>query len=132
MTATKYRSHCDGQRKPIPKKPSLYHKRWKILHGRLLASNKTYVYLQKYFPKQGTEHQNHKQNKKDGGKEQRASGSELQGHHTRMFLQLKVLKTTGGTNSNPANPWYWHAACVERAAAGESDVSLCIQSRNLL
>jgi len=59
-------------------------------------------------------------------------GSELQGRHIRIFLQLKILKTTGGTNSNPANPWYWHPAYLERAAAGESDVSLCIQSRNLL
>lgn len=49
-----------------------------------------------------------------------------------ISAQLKILKTTGGTNSNPANPWYWHAAYFERAAAGESDVSLCIQSRNLL
>lgn len=40
-----------------------------------------------------------------------------------VSAQLKILKTTGGTNSNPANPWYWHAAYFERAAAGESDVS---------
>lgn len=128
MTASEYRGHRGGGRKPTPKKPPSKTRDERYLRRRLLACNKARV----HFPKQAAEHLKCKLLKWSTWRKWGAPRAELQGGRTRMFLQLKILKTTGGTNSNPANPWYWHAAYLEGAAAGESDVSLCIQSRNLL
>lgn len=128
----------DRWRKPIPKKPPRLRQGMKDIYteGCQLIIKDKYSYKSivqgKSLHSRSASKIDHLGNKENGGWEQRASGTEFQGRSTRMFLQLKILKTTGGTNSNPANPWYWHAAWLERAAAGESDVSLCIQSRNLL
>lgn len=99
MAASECCSHRGRPRKPTPKKPSSKTRDENTyIYGRLLADNKTQIYLQKDFPKQVTEYKC-EQNRSPGGEKKK-------GRVGREGIRHGVAGTTQKDVKDFKNNWW--------------------------